>query len=701
MNLRKQLSRWLLGPEQKRLQELTLASLNDWRMVPYLQNRKNTELLDQIGEIDPHLVQFMLQQLNYTSVLGTAEASQAFREQVVRESRSLFLTDPVVSFSVDLWTDYAVGSPPNLTTEDEAAQEIWDEFFTSDRNAPVLSDRELHRLSEDQLVDGEIFFAVFASTVDGLATLRTIPTDQVAEILYDPEDSRVALFYRRDYTTSENDRKSLYYPDWHATDEQLSRAVLPVGAERADRVRAELQGSAGTDVVVLHAAYRKIGGRGWPLVTSSLDWGRVYKGFLQDRAAVAKAAATWVEKIKAKGGQRAIDQIRQRLGSSIPGANDSFERNPPPVAGSTWIENEALSREWMNRPTNAGDAEKDGIALLTQLGLGMKLYPHYLGRGDYYRLATATAMEGPMLKSFNRYQSFWASVWRDMAKIVLLFQEQYGSKSFTSHECTVSSDAILDTSPESITAATGALTDLTAAGLVDPVIGKQVANSLLKTMLESIGTQNADEVMTPEGMEESLQEDGMTSFEESLRAAARGLWSGVFSKSEFQNAMETALDIGLSRAWKEGLAEIGLSEEDMTQEEYLVLDGLILEQMKHIAGLADFIDSNSKANEGKLASIQPRLQLWNHAYSKIRNQAKLSGLADPPLTWVEGPTQEKCDDCVYADGRTHRASVWKRWGWETQSQVLECQGFECQCDLVPAEKGTRVWPGHPRRPKGK
>ena len=60
--------------------------------------------------------------------------------------------------------------------------------------------------------------------------------------------------------------------------------------------------------------------------------------------------------------------------------------------------------------------------------------------GDYYRLATASAMEGPTLKSFNRYQNFWASIWRDMFKAVTGFAERYGSASFASREAAEKAD---------------------------------------------------------------------------------------------------------------------------------------------------------------------------------------------------------------------------------------------------------------------
>jgi len=723
MNIRKQISRWLLKPETDRLRALTQEMVNDWRMIPYLSARSPEALIEQLAEVDSQLVAFLARQIRDYG-LGM-DTSETFRAQIVKECRSLYVFDPLTQFAIELWTDYAFGSKPNLTAEDTAAQETWDEFWNAERNAPVLGDRKLHKNSETLLTDGELFFAVFASRLDGLSTVRLIPTDQIKEILTDPGDSSVALYYRRDYTTPDGAFETVYYPCWSASPEQLALANLPSGAKLADQVNPQ------TDVVVMQAAFREIGGRGWPLATASVDWSKEYRQFLQNRAAVSRAAATWVEKIKAKTGQRGLDAMKSRLGSAI-GATDMYDSNPPPVAGSTWLENEAATREWMNRPTNSADAEKDGMALLTQAGLGYKLYPHYLGRGDTYRLATSTAMEGPTLKSFNRYQSFWSSVWRDLFKIVAMMAERYGGKAFSSLEAKVSTDRVITVAQEEVTQAIGAVNDMLDRGLVEPEPAQEIIKALVRVMLESMGMQGVDEMLKkikkpvekaspepapppdpnavpPEGDETEAGESarpfvesapGTEQYRTNLRGAVYGLWSGKISRDEFTEQMQIAIDAGLRNAWLDGIKALGLTADDLTQEELIALADAVLSEYGYIAGFADAIEAGSKANGGKLADLQNRLSLWVNRYNQVRSRALLMAGENPPLQWNEGDTEEKCNDCLYANGRVYRASVWKKWGWEPQSQDLECGGWQCQCSLDPVPKGTRITRGHPRRPHG-
>jgi len=731
MNIRKLISRWLLRPEVDRLSAITREMVNDYRMVPYIAARSPEALIQQLAEADPRLVDFITRQLRDYS-LGM-DASETFRIQVVKESRSLYLTDPITQFAIELWTDYAFGSAPALTAEDTSAQEVWNEFWRADRNAPVLGDRKLHKQSETQLIDGEMFYAVFVSTLDGTSTVRLVQTDQIKEIVKDPGDSSVPLYYKREAVTATGEFETVYYPDWAATAEQLAMVTLPADARIASMIKPE------TDVVMLHTAFREVNGRGWPLATASIDWSREYKQFLQNRAAVARAAATVVEKIKAKGGQRALDAMRSRLGSSLTGGTDSFETNPPPVAGSVWLENDAVDRQWMNRPTNSADAEKDGMALLTQAGLGYKLYPHYLGRGDTYRLATSTAMEGPTLKSFNRYQGFWSSVWRDLFKIVAGMAQRYGSYSFSSLESSVSTDRIITLDMDDIVKAISTVNDMLDRGLIDDKTAMDMIKDLEGAALETMGVKSAAEILrnanlpakpepapvppvvppvipvedpdqpvpAEEGsavkapFAESFAERAADAvqYKANLRSCVYGLWSGQFSRAEFRSAMKSAIENGLTDSWVEALKSIGLTEDDMTEEEGEVLAEAILSEYSHIDGFADAIEAGSKANGGKLAALQHRLGLWVNRYNQVRSRALLMAGSNPPLRWEFGDT-DHCSDCQYANGKVYRASVWTKWGWETQSQDLECNGYNCKCTLNPVPKGTRLTRGHPRRPHG-
>ena len=203
---------------------------------------------------------------------------------------------------------------------------------------------------------------------------------------------------------------------------------------------------------------------------------RTYRDFLQDRRAIARAVATYVDKISAKGGSRAIDTIRRNLESALTSVSATMETNPPPVAGSTWLENEALERTRMPLATGAGDAEIDGNALIAQAGLAGGIYPHWLGRGEAFRLATATAMETPTFRKFRRYQLWWADVWEEMAKAVIALWERAAGGEAGEFTVNVNSGAILE---KDVAVISKALADLGDRGYVPKPEAMQIALGLL------------------------------------------------------------------------------------------------------------------------------------------------------------------------------------------------------------------------------
>jgi len=306
MGLRRKLTDYLLRDEATSFREATEALWGLWEKRPWLARqlgpsigdglRETLEEAARIGEIDPHLVSTLLRHARYVRLdaerMGVPE--EAERLDAVVESRRLFRHDVITQQIVALWTNFGYGQVITVVPEDDGAAKVWEEFWDARRNRPILKDRRLHRLSDRLLIDGELFFVAFVNEgsgtedrPEGAVTLRTIATEQITEIIHDPDDEDVPLFYKRDWTPAgKNAMKTLYYPDWEATEEDLGRADLPDGADRAD------EENSGTGAYMLHAAYREIAGRGWPLQSAGQPWSRAYRDFLQDQTAVAAATTS-------------------------------------------------------------------------------------------------------------------------------------------------------------------------------------------------------------------------------------------------------------------------------------------------------------------------------------------------------------------------------------------------------------------------
>ena len=507
MSIRSLITNLLMGDEISRLQSAFTTMRKAYEVGPF--QLPPEQLVAQLKEADPWTLQDLVLQMQYDIVggIGAASYTDAERQRAIDESLRMFRYDVVTEFGIRLWTNFGFGETVRIVPDDESAAEVWNEFWTADRNAAMLGDDNIHTLSDSVLSQGEIFVIVYASTQDGLCTMRVLGNlsnpgaKQITQIVTRDGDENTPLYYKREWIDDKGVAQSLYYADWQAFfSGEYEKAKLPDGARRAE------DAIAGTTVVMLQIAHnRKGGARGWPLMTAGVPWARSHKKFREDRASVAAALAMYIQKIKAKGGQRAVDAIRDRVASSFQTGSASslsaYDRNPPATAGSTWIENEAATMERLPMGSGAGDAKTDGDALLQMAGLGAGLYPVWLGNGDTNALASATSMERPMQRQFSRYQTFWAAQWRKLVRIVLGMAAAYGGKTFSTITAEVSTDNLVQTDLAGIVNAIAPLIAQTSAamekGFVDDAPMSEILSAVWVLAMDALQIQDLEK-LTPQ-----------------------------------------------------------------------------------------------------------------------------------------------------------------------------------------------------------
>ena len=499
--LRERLGKLVLREQYQQLTTQAEAFRHAYEKAPHWMSQQGL-----LSEVDTKTLSYLQRHMGYDQIAswGGQEPGEEDRRREVKNARWYHQWDPVTGQAVALWTDFGFGQAIIITPNDPNAEEDWTEFWRATRNRPLLGARKIHKLSDDLLVDGELFLTFFVNKQGGDSTLRHIDTLEVTEIVKDPEDKETVLYYRRDFTMGKNNAPTTwYYPDWQAEPEALARADLPKGAIIASKMKDT------TDVVVLHVAINETDGRGWPLMTRGAPWAKAYWNFLQDRAAIARKVAMYVDKLRVKGGSRALDAVKSAVQSSMVTDSGGWETNPPAVAGSDWLENEAVKRERLPQATGAGDARIDGMTIVSQAGIGMGITnPALLGRPDAMQnRATARELALPMIRRWDRYQLLWGSVWRDVVEIVLSMKEKYGDESYEDKGANVSTDAAIQIDLDILSKA---VIELVVAGLMPK---KQAMLIILKR--PEFGIENADELineMFPDGEEQ--EEDAAGSLEE-------------------------------------------------------------------------------------------------------------------------------------------------------------------------------------------
>lgn len=413
----------------------------------------------------------------------------------VNKSRYYWLRDPLARQAVRLWTDYGLGDTAiTYKAEDEAIQKKLSKFMKDRRNRTLLSAHGMQRLSKRLLVDGEIFFIYYD---DG--ALRTFDCLQISEIITDPDDEETVLGYKR--VTAKN--KTFFYKDWTATD--FSKAIDPSTQKKV---------TAWEDKCVMyHLPFDNFEKRGTGLFGACVNWSREHRRFMEARVAITQALATWAHKLNVKGGQQKVNQVRAALESTFAqsGLQTGTERNPQPAPGAAWIQNEGIDLVPTPRATGASDARNDADQLKLMVSAGTGIMLHYFGDPSTGNLATATAMELPMLKMFQSYQKLWKDAYRDIFTIVL-------------DEDPDKEPAVIDIDLPPILA-----DDLQKLGAfftgVAALFPEIKVPQVLQMLLTSLGINNIEEVM--EAIEDKREEiDALTA-----ENAAKGLLSDKSGKA--------------------------------------------------------------------------------------------------------------------------------------------------------------------------
>lgn len=344
----------------------------------------------------------------------------------VLKARMYWLLDPHASAAIRTWTNYTLGSGMTFKAQDAGLQAQLQAFWDEPKNRFMTSAEGQRRLNRRLLVDGEIFFAIFNTAgggtdpdndgdVDPTILIRKVDCTQITELITDPEDQESVWAYRRVYSLPNGERRNLYYRDWANQDADLSLA------RDSDNNTIEPE----QDVVMYHLGFDVIHQRGNSLFSSALPWMQALRQFMEDRIAITAGLAKIIRKVTFKGGKAQATKVATAMQQQ--GTTPTGQAYVPPIpvrqAAQTIMNNDAVTIDDMPRQTGAGDARQDFKNLRLMICGGVGMTEPYFGDAESGNLATATAMELPMLKQFESHQQLIGDAWRDIFGIVANFTD--------------------------------------------------------------------------------------------------------------------------------------------------------------------------------------------------------------------------------------------------------------------------------------
>jgi len=402
----------------------------------YTESQLTNKVADAINEVVGELTSELLDSEQFTTVEeATGRAVQLLAEEdagwvllsgdkgIISESdrRSMVRRARIESElgthgkqSIGLWTSFGIGSGVKYRLESAAppqAKEILDAYWKDPDNTIVLSALGQAASSDKLLRDGELPFVLHGEKDIKVRWLDPLELT----IASDPEDKYMPRYYVRRYCKpGETKETVVIYPNYINKDGDYDGVTAD--NKRYNKAMSDASLDNKTAVVQMVKLNNRLE-RPLPLIAAQLPWDQAFRRFIKSRVNIQQALARYAYKVKHGKGAAAGTALKAKLNTTV--GSVGTDTNPPPTSGSTFVENMAATLTNMKQETGASAAQIDGNMLINQIGAAAGLYPHYLGAGDAFKLATATAMEAPMRKQFEQYGGLWTSGYEAQLEYVL------------------------------------------------------------------------------------------------------------------------------------------------------------------------------------------------------------------------------------------------------------------------------------------
>lgn len=337
-------------------------------------------------------------------------------DRIVALSRLNTLKNPLIKRAVHLKADYVFGQGVEISArDDDINTDVIQPFLDDPANAKVLfSDVALPAKDRTLTTDGNVVLVLFPNPLTGHVSVRSVPVDEIRDIITNPRDRAEVWFYKRcwierefiadEYSgTYRTVTREAWHPDWRyqpATQTPtIDRAPVDWGAP------------------IYHATVGGLDGMrfGIPETYAALDWAKAYKLFLEDWSTIVRSLSRFAWQLVVKRNPKAA---AQKLGTTV-SPSAPRDMNPSPAAGAVFTGAEGTDLKALPK-TDAVIASEDGIWLAKMVAAAVGIpYTILMGDPDVGNLATAKTLDRPTELGMIGRQRVWAEILRDLCSFAI------------------------------------------------------------------------------------------------------------------------------------------------------------------------------------------------------------------------------------------------------------------------------------------
>jgi len=323
-------------------------------------------------------------------------------QQIILISRLYYIKNPIIRRLIDVGAAYTFARGCEISSPDDKVTEIIDAFIAA--NPKVLGHMALTKSEKRKDYDGNLYWCFFDDRADtGETSIRMIDATEIEEIISDPEDADTPWYYLRIWAdrpvsiitaTQGIDIRHAWYPalDYDPPEKPETMRDYPV------MWNSPVYHSKSGDVAQWHF--------GCPRAYPALEWAKEARRYLEACASVKQSNAQIAREITTKGGQQAIEGMKQQLQTTVGPSAAIWDQNPAAVSGSTWVSGPGTTNKLVAM-RNMSDNPEEVRRYLLMCCMCFGVPETFLGDVSTGNLATATSLDRPTETVMLEKQEAW------------------------------------------------------------------------------------------------------------------------------------------------------------------------------------------------------------------------------------------------------------------------------------------------------
>lgn len=438
-----------------------------------------------------------------------AEFTREGRRRLADLCRTMAVANPLIKRGLLIRIGYIWGQGVQVRARaaDDAVQDVNAvvQRFWDDNTETLTSSQAQEELERALGTDGGVYLAAFTSPLTGRVRVRSTPSEEIADIITNPEDRDEPWFYIREYV------KDVIEGGYQAGStrvraQTVKEAHPSLGWQPAAKIKVIQGAVVRWDAPMVQVPVNRLDGWkfGVPDVYAAVAWATAYKNFLTDWALIAKSLSKFAwravggDKGKAAKAAAAVKANSETAAAATtPGAVAAGVGQAVATYGATL---EAIPKSGATIDADSGRP----LAAMAAAGIGLPVTMLLADPGVTGARATAETLDMPTILEMTMRRSLWQSKLTDLLMYVIdqavvaprgplrgtVIVDDWGQKVVTlagDVEKTLEWEwpPLVDLNPIDLIKA---LVDAEGTGLVPPLV-------MLRLLLNAMGVKDVDEVI--------------------------------------------------------------------------------------------------------------------------------------------------------------------------------------------------------------